>query len=638
VVFMRPIVLANDSFLVNMDEKFVVRDFYYPHIGQYNHGTHRTIMVGIMDLTNKMFSWIGSPEWQIDQRYEERSLVAKTIGHNPRLKVSIESKDFVSFEHDIFGRIITLKNGGSSRNFRLFSTHYYNLFESKTQNTAIYDPKIKSVIHYKDDVYIQHSSCPVFDQFSMGKAEFGGYQGTYKDCEDDGVLQGNLVDHGSVDSSVGWTLENMRANEPRTVEFMIAVGSSWGETYKLLKIAREEGFQNLLSETDSYWRAWSKSRNISIPKNQNLGLSKKVEDIYYRSLFIMRAHTDCSGGIIASSDTEHLQFSADTYDYVWPRDGAWVAIAFDKAGYSEVSAKFFDFCNRITTESGYWLHKYNSQGYLGSTWHPVPHIQIDETGIVIFAFWQHSLQWDIEHIKKLYHSMVEPAANFLAKWREEDTGLPEPSYDLWEEREGIFTYSSSAVYGGLIGASKIAQALGKENKADIWYEAAQEVKRGILIHLYDEKLGRFIKSIKPRNENLDASLAGVFLFKVLPATDYRVENTMKAVEQGLKVPTHIGGIARYKGDKYFSVDPNILGNPWIITTLFLCQWYIAKGEKEQAINLLEWAANKAYKTGLLPEQVHPHTGGPLSVLPLTWSHSTFALTVLQFLKKFSNKY
>ena len=163
------------------------------------------------------------------------------------------------------------------------------------------------------------------------------------------------------------------------------------------------------------------------------------------------------------------------------------------------------------------------------------------------------------------------------------------------------------------------------------------MKKGILIHLYDEELGRFLKSIKPRNENLDASLAGIFLFKVLPATDYRVENTMKAIEQGLKVPTRIGGIARYKGDKYFSVDNNIIGNPWIITTLFLCQWYIAKGEKEQAIKLLEWAANKAYKTDLLPEQVHPHTGEPLSVLPLTWSHSTFALTVNEFLKKFYKK-
>jgi GH15 family glucan-1,4-alpha-glucosidase len=24
----------------------------------------------------------------------------------------------------------------------------------------------------------------------------------------------------------------------------------------------------------------------------------------------------------------------------------------------------------------------------------------------------------------------------------------------------------------------------------------------------------------------------------------------------------------------------------------------------------------------LPEQVHPHSGAPLSVAPLTWSHST----------------
>ena len=79
------------------------------------------------------------------------------------------------------------------------------------------------------------------------------------------------------------------------------------------------------------------------------------------------------------------------------------------------------------------------------------------------------------------------------------------------------------------------------------------------------------------------------------------------------------------------------GNPWIITTLWLAQWYIARARSVQdlvpAHSILEWTAMRAAKSGILPEQMHPYTGAPLSVAPLTWSHSTYVETVLKFLEK-----
>jgi GH15 family glucan-1,4-alpha-glucosidase len=36
---------------------------------------------------------------------------------------------------------------------------------------------------------------------------------------------------------------------------------------------------------------------------------------------------------------------------------------------------------------------------------------------------------------------------------------------------------------------------------------------------------------------------------------------------------------------------------------------------------------------LLSEQLDPHTGAPLSVSPLTWSHAEFIITVDEFCKK-----
>jgi GH15 family glucan-1,4-alpha-glucosidase len=38
-------------------------------------------------------------------------------------------------------------------------------------------------------------------------------------------------------------------------------------------------------------------------------------------------------------------------------------------------------------------------------------------------------------------------------------------------------------------------------------------------------------------------------------------------------------------------------------------------------------------SGVMAEQVHPHTGAPMSVSPLTWSHATMALTTLEWLDR-----
>ena len=56
-------------------------------------------------------------------------------------------------------------------------------------------------------------------------------------------------------------------------------------------------------------------------------------------------------------------------------------------------------------------------------------------------------------------------------------------------------------------------------------------------------------------------------------------------------------------------------------------------ELEQALPILNWVVSRALPSGVLAEQVHPYTDAPLSVSPLTWSHSTMVLTVVEYLEK-----
>jgi len=70
-----------------------------------------------------------------------------------------------------------------------------------------------------------------------------------------------------------------------------------------------------------------------------------------------------------------------------------------------------------------------------------------------------------EFVKPFYSNLIVSAADFLERYRDSWTGLPLESYDLWEERKGIFTFTVSAIYGGLQAAVLFARLFGDENKA-----------------------------------------------------------------------------------------------------------------------------------------------------------------------------
>jgi GH15 family glucan-1,4-alpha-glucosidase len=341
---------------------------------------------------------------------------------------------------------------------------------------------------------------------------------------------------------------------------------------------------------------------------------------------------------------------------VWPRDGAFIALGLDAAGYHHITQRFFKFCQKIIEEEGFLLQKYNADGSWGSTWHPwmsteqklqLP-IQEDETALVIYSLWNHYHQIrDIEFVVPLYKTLICKAADFMVEYRDPETKLPLPSYDLWEERRGISTFTASAVYGGLMAASNFAEIFGDIKRAKIYETSAMEVKDAILKHLYEPNAGRFLKMINLNKKGdfikdmtVESSVYGIFEFGVLPPDDPRVEKTMKTIEATLWIQTDIGGLARYQNDYYHQVSKDIKrvpGNPWIICTLWLAEWYIAKANTIEDLKkpqeILEWVIDHSLESGVFAEQIHPYSGQPLSVSPLTWSHSTFVLTVLEYLHK-----
>lgn len=301
------------------------------------------------------------------------------------------------------------------------------------------------------------------------------------------------------------------------------------------------------------------------------------------------------------------------------------------------------------------MHKYRIDGALGSSWHPwlnkegVPQlpIQEDETALLVYMLWRHYERTkDLEFIESLYNSFIEPAANFMCDFIEAEFGLPMASFDLWEEKYGISTYTASCVYGALVAASNFANTLGKEEPARTYTAVAQRMRTGILEHLYDEKKNMFIKHIAPqseadpiRDETIDvSSFFGPIYFGVIDVDDVRVRKALQVVEDHLRVHAHETGYIRYEGDNYYTLHETGTPNPWIITTLWMARYKIMSTETieglKEAEDMLTWVHGQASQSGMLAEQMHPKTGEHLSTTPLIWSHAEFVTTVLAYVEKY----
>ena len=653
----RPLVLGNGELLVNLDSHFSIRDIYFPYVGWANHvGGHRC-RVGVW--TPEGFAWLEDGGWERRLGYEADTLVSDCAATHAGLGIKLKVSHAVLHDANVLLQRFRIENTREdAREIRLFFAHDLRIDESDIGDTAFFDPYAGAMIHYKRDRYFlfggrigcgaAEKSTGIF-QYACGEKDFHGAEGTWRDAED-GLLSGNAIAQGSVDSVVSYACLVPGRGEAILRAWM-TVGETREEVTAIQNSLQQRGFDEALTETAG------QDGTYALRRTDLDRLPPRVAELFTRSLLIIRTQADKRGAILASNDSDIMETARAHYSYMWPRDGALVSAALDSVGLPEITRPFFEFCARVLPKDrAALMHKYGPDGTVGASWHPwiiagsgpeIP-FQEDGTALVLWSFRQHFARYgDAKFARQIYRKLIQPAADFLIEFRHPKTHLPLSSWDIWEERRGTHIFTTAAVIAALKAASELALELGEPASAKRYLLASEEVKSALLAHFWDDDCGCFARMITTdsdgkmtRDMTCDSSAYALFAFGVLPADHPKVAATMGRMGRKLWVKAGGGGLARYERDYYFRVSDDfeqVPGNPWIICTLWLADWYIANAKKPNdlkgAVDLLEWTALCALPTGVLPEQVHPFSLAPLSVAPLTWSHAQLVTTACAYLDK-----
>lgn len=641
----RPVMLGNGSLTVGIGNYGSVHDFYYPYVGLDNLTNARSMRHKIGVWVDGTFSWLDDGSWQIVTDFKADALISDITAMHAVFGVELQFTDFVDSEVNAFCRRVTVTNTSEGyRDIRVFMHQVFQISRAGRADTAMFVPGENYLLDYKGRccllVYGQDENGKLYDQFAIGNYGIEGKEGTYRDAED-GELSGNPVEHGGVDSVLRFPCA-LSSGERTRIDYWIIAADSQFNAEKLHHQFLSEGIERRQEMTRQYWQTWL------APAASHLA---QVEEPYLtqvkKSLMIIKVHCDKRGGVLASCDSSIYNFGRDYYSYVWPRDAGYAIWPLIRLGYTEEPRKFFEFCRDILTTDGFLMHKYQPDRAIGSTWHPLIHgknkelaIQEDETAIVLYMLGEYyDVIDDHDFVFSLYATFIQPAANFMTSFIDNQTKLPHASYDLWEQKFLTTTYTTAVVYQALLVAADFAEEFEFPDDAVKWRSVAADMLENSKIFFNPER-DAYCKGYLLQEDGsllfdnaLDvSSLYGPMMFCADGRHLDYIKNSFKTIEHDLLDKTASGGLVRYENDHYFMVDNTTPGNPWIIATLWMAQYYIRIQQQDRARNYLDWAIRHASHSGMLSEQVNPHTGYAISVSPLVWSHAELVNTVLDLYK------
>ncbi len=186
--------------------------------------------------------------------YMPETLTTRYIIKKPRTEISIEINDAIHHSTDVFLRKIKIANySDSSHEVLLFFTQDFHIYGYEAGDTALFEPKLNSVIHYKQKRWFLVGGArggKGFHEYAVGYKESEGREGTWRDAED-GHLSKNPVAQGAVDSVVSFKLDISPQNYGMA-HYWIACGTSLNEVLAIDSTVKQIGVEQMLLEVENY--------------------------------------------------------------------------------------------------------------------------------------------------------------------------------------------------------------------------------------------------------------------------------------------------------------------------------------------------------------------------------------------------
>lgn len=605
-------IASNGRLFVAADRYGITRELCWPEPGAPNHLAGLPIRQGV--FSEGRLSWLDSGEWDVSHQSLPSGATLTTY-ESASLGMTIEKRQWVEADADIWVQEFAfLDHGDRDREVILYQSQRLKVGETDIGDTCFYHEPTESMVHFKSDqvvMFAGRGSGGGIDQIACGIAGVMGLEGTWRDAED-GHLSGKPIEQGSVDSTFGLSIALIRGEaNARVITVCGSLLETCCETLAQFENAPLEPVEP------------SPTAFPDFPKETADWLDRSVEVVF--------SHIGARGNVFAAVDSDIMQFNRSNYAFVWMRDAALTLSTLHDLNLPV--GNILDFLPEYEYDRFLW-QKYDWRGHRASTWHPhagepelvFPH-QEDETALL--TWYLSRREAEAPFLTPPQQAALQNWVNLLVGYRHV-SGLPGPSWDLWEERFGIHFWTVATVIEALQTASQLPFI---SNVAEV-KQAASEMAEAAITHF------RPHNGIIPRRFEVSADqsliadftpdssvLAGAMFSSHLKPAFHADAHRM--VGDHLLLSDASSGVARYSGDYYCRVREGYAGNAWIICTMWWAQSLAERGDVSDAQSWLEWARQRSTSTGLLSEQIHPDTNEPLSVMPLTWSHAEVLATALK---------
>lgn len=425
----------------------------------------------------------------------------------------------------------------------------------------------------------------------------------------------------STDAPVGYVLEGRAFRLEEDLHFFLGPDEPFAGNLR-------EEIRRMEQSTRRYWQLWV--RGLATPLDWQ-------DEVIRCAITLKLCQHEETGAIVAALTTSIPEAPGSErnwdYRYCWIRDSYYTVQALNRLGALDVLEKYLGYLRNIvdsakggqiqplysvmgeselneTTAS--YLPGYRGMGPVRVGNAAYKQVQHDCYGQIVLPTVQGFIDRRLLRIadERDFESLEHVGE---MAWKMHD----QPDAGLWEfrTRQEVHTYSAVMSWAACDRLAMTAVHLGKKDRAELWRERADAIRRKIETEAWVESDGNGNTGHYKATfgtDYLDASLLQMIDLRFLRPDDPRFQSTFAAIEKELRRGEHM---LRYATEDDFGAPETAFNvcTFWLIEALHLA------GRSEEARGLFETMLAHRTGSGMLSEDLDWETGELWGNFPQTYS-------------------